>query len=120
MELSPTEIQKLAIAKSKGKRPKYLDERSSDHLMSMILVLAEELSVTRERADTLERLLFEKNIISSDLIESFVPDQEAALERQIRASEFASRLVRSVRQEIDSLSNDQKTTEEMAELLKKI
>ena len=53
---SPDEIQSLAVKKSKGKRPKYLGEDSADHLLSMIMVLAEELAVSRERADTLERL----------------------------------------------------------------
>ena len=44
---SSDEIQSLAVKKSKGKRPKYLDENSADHLLSMIMVLAEELAVSR-------------------------------------------------------------------------
>ena len=120
MSLSPVDIQKLAIEKSKGKRPKYLDERSNDHLLSMIMVLAEELSVTRERADTLERLLEAQGVINRDYIETFVPNEEQAVERQLRGSEFASRLIRSVRQEIDGLSGTQKSTEEMAQRLKEM
>jgi len=120
MLLSQVEIQNLAIEKSKGKRPTYLDERSSDHLLSMIMVLAEELSVTRERADTLERLLEAQGVINRENIETFVPTSEQAVERQVRGSEFASRLIRSVRQELDGLSRHQKTTEEMAEFLKGI
>jgi hypothetical protein len=120
MALSPADIQKLAIEKPKGKRPVYLDERSNDHLLSMIMVLAEELSVTRERADTLERLLESQGVISREKIESFVPNTEQAVERQLRGSEFANRLIRSARQELDGLSGQQKSTEEMADFLKGI
>lgn len=116
--LTPTDIQKLAIAKSKGKRPKYLDESANDHLLSMIMVLAEELAVTRERADTLERLLESSGIIERDQIQNFVPDKEAGLERQIQNSEFVTRLIRSIRHEIDTLTGDHKSTEEIVDFLK--
>ena len=116
--LTPSEIQKLAIAKSKGKRPKYLGAESNDHLLSMVLVLAEELSVTRERADTLERILEEKGLLNRSDIESYDPSTEAGLERQISNGEFATRLVRSIRQELDTLADDNKTTEEIVEFLK--
>ena len=119
MSLSAADIQKMAIKKSKGKRPKYLDERANDHLLSMIMVLAEELSVARERADTLERLLEDQGVISREDIETFIPSKTQAIEQQ-RGSEFTSRLIRSVRQEIDGLSGQQKSTEEMAKFLKEI
>ena len=117
--LTPTDIQKLAIAKSKGKRPKYLDEKANDHLLSMIMVLAEELAVTRERADTLERLLENAGLIKRDAIENYVPNAETGLERQIKNSEFVSRLIRSVRHEIDTLTGDYKSTEEIVDFLQK-
>jgi len=117
--LSPSEIQKLAIAKPKGRRPKYLGPESNDNLLSMILVLAEELSVTRERADTLERLLEKHGIIERSDIESYDPTPEAGLERQIRHADFATRLVRSIRQELDTLNDNSKTTDEIVDFLKK-
>lgn len=116
--LTPTEIQKLAIQKAKGKRPKYLGAESSDHLLSMIMVLAEELAVTRERADTLERLLEEQGTLSREKIEKFTPSQEVGLERQIKHSEFSSRLLRSLRQEIDALAGNNKSTEDLVDFLK--
>jgi len=116
--LSPTDIQKLAIAKSKGKRPTYLDEKANDHLLAMIMVLAEELAVTRERADTLERLLDAQGIIQREQIEEFTPDAETGLERQIKNSEFVTRLIRSIRHEIDTLNGHYKSTEEIVDFLK--
>ena len=117
--LTPTDIQKLAIAKSKGKRPKYLDEKANDHLLAMIMVLAEELAVTRERADTLERLLENAGMIKREAIENYVPNAEIGLDRQIKNSEFVSRLIRSVRHEIDTLTGDYKSTEEIVDFLQK-
>ena len=116
--LSPADIQKLAIAKSKGKRPSYLDETANDHLLSMIMVLAEELAVTRERADTMERILVSKGIMKLDEIEDYEPDAEAGLERQVKNTEFVSRLIRSIRHEIDTLDGGHKSTEEMVDFLK--
>jgi len=117
--LTPIEIQSLAIQKAKGKRPKYLDATSSDHLLSMIMVLAEELAVSRERSDTLERLLETKGVLSRDDIEDFTPSQEVGAERQIKHSEYISRLLRSLRQEVDALAGDNKSTEEIVDFLKK-
>ena len=116
--LTPSEIQKLAIAKSKGKRPNYLGAEANDNLLSMVMVLAEELAVTRERADTLERLLETHGILPRSEIEGFTPSEDVGLERQVKNSEFTSRLLRSLRHEIDALSGDNKSTEEIVDFLK--
>ena len=116
--LSPSEIQNLAIQKAKGKRPKYLGEDSTDHLLSMLMVLAEEMAVMRERNDTLERLLEGHGIITRDEVEEYIPSSDIGIERQIKHSEFISRLLRSVRHEVDALSGNNKTTEEIVDFLK--
>lgn len=117
--LSPSEIQKMAIRKAKGKRPKYLGEDSTDHLLSMIMVLAEEMAVMRERNDTLERLLETHSVLERHEIDSFVPSTDEGIERQLKHSEFITRLMRSVRHEVDALSGDNQTTEEIVDFLKK-
>ena len=116
--LSPTDIQSLALKKAKGKRPKYLGEDSSDHLLSMIMVLAEELAVSRERADTLERLLETHGVVSRQEVDGFIPSSAAGTERQIKHSEFISRLLRSLRHEVDALAGDNQSTEEIVDFLK--
>lgn len=116
--LTPSEIQSLAVQKAKGKRPQYLDATSSDHLLSMIMVLAEELAVSRERTDTLERLLEERGILPRDDIETYTPSPEIGAERQIKHSEYISRLLRSLRHEVDALSGNNKSTEEIVDFLK--
>ena len=42
---------------AKGKKPIYLDERAIDNLMAMVLTLTQELSVLRDRLDTIEQLI---------------------------------------------------------------
>lgn len=116
--LSPTEIQSLALNKAKGKRPKYLDENATDHLLAMVMVLAEELAVTRERADTLERLLEAQGVITRGAIETYIPDSHTGAQRQVKHSEFISRLLRSLRHEVDALSGNNQSTEEIVDFLK--
>ena len=41
---------------AKGKKPNYLNDGSIDNLMAMIMTLTQEISVLRDRIDTLERL----------------------------------------------------------------
>lgn len=116
--LSPIEIQGLALNKSKGKRPVYLDENATDHLLSMVMVLAEELAVARERSDTLERILEAQGVVSRDEIETYIPEKNVGIERQVEHSGFISRLLRSLRHEVDALSGDNQSTEEVVDFLK--
>jgi len=108
----------MAAAKAKGKRPQYGTDPMTDHLVAMIATLATELSVTRERADTLERLLASKGVISRDEIEAYEPDLGAGRERQQENLAFATRLLRSMIQEAESLHRPEKSAEEMVEELK--
>lgn len=117
--LSDQEIQRLAIAKAKGKRPKYLGTSAEEHLLSMVMVLAEELAVMRERSDTLERLLDQHGVLPRSKIESYDPDSATGQARQKKHLEFNARLLRSLRQESDALHRNDKSAEEMADLLKK-
>ena len=116
--LSETELLNLATAKAKGKRPKYLGTTAEEHLLSMVMVLAEELAVMRERNDTLERLLDKYGVINRSEIEVNTPGPEAGQARQKQHLQFTSRLLRSLRQEVDTLKGVDKTAEEMAEILK--
>ena len=48
---------------AKGKKPNYLNDGPIDNLMAMIMTLTQEISVLRDRIDTLERILESKKII---------------------------------------------------------
>lgn len=116
--LSESEILKLATTKAKGKRPKYLSTPAEEHLLSMVMVLAEELAVMRERSDTLERLLDKYGVINRAEIENYQPGKQAGQARQKQNLQFSSRLLRSLRQEVDTMQGRDKSAEEMAEILK--
>ncbi|MBZ0333012.1 hypothetical protein [Marinobacter sp. AL4B] len=70
--------------KAKGQRPVFFDDPAVDKLISMIFGLTNEMSVLYERQDTLERLLKEKNVVTSDEIESYVPGDSVRKERDAR------------------------------------
>jgi hypothetical protein len=63
------------------------------------MAVAQELAVSRQRVDTLERLLRMKGILSADEIEGFAPDPTAATERAMWTQEYLARVLRIVHQE---------------------
>lgn len=67
---------------AKGQRPRFFDDDSSDTLLAMNVALLTELMVTRERLDTLERLVAAKGLVSREEIERYEPDAAAELERE--------------------------------------
>ncbi len=106
----------LASNKSKGKRPYFFDDPAVERVLNITMAVAGELAVARERIDTLERLLEEKGIIQRSDIESYVPaTKEIANERQQWHSEYISRVLRIVQQEMEELARPDKTLTEIAD-----
>lgn len=89
--------------KAKGKRPIYFQEPEVDKLLAIVMALAGEISVLRERLDTLERLLEEKGIISLAEIEAYQPDEQVAQEREQWRTDYIARLLRVIEEEVDAL-----------------
>ena len=88
----------LAGKKSKGRRPYFLDT-DIERLTNIVLVLAQELSVVRERADTLERLLEASGVVTTAQIEAFTPTKAQAEERGAWTQEYLARVFRVLQQE---------------------
>ena len=87
-----------AGAKPAGKRPYFLDPQV-ERVLAITMAVAQELAVSRQRVDTLERLLRAKGIIAADEIERFAPDPDAAAERALWTQEYLARILRIVQQE---------------------
>jgi hypothetical protein len=88
---------------AKGKRPHYLSDPTSEKILAMLMALAGEVSVMRDRMETIERLSEKKKVFYLEDIENYVPsDQEQAV-RQERRAEYLQRIFRSVQEEIDEL-----------------
>ncbi len=89
---SQVKLQKHA----KGSRPYYFDEPAVDRLLAMILALASEVSVSRDRQDTLERLISDKGLLSQNEIEDFQPTKEILAERDARREHYLGQILRIV------------------------
>ena len=82
--------------KAKGKRPVYLEEINNDKLLAIIMALAGEVSVLRERLDTIEKLVVAKGIISSEDIENYQPDAEVNEAREQWRADYINRILRVI------------------------
>lgn len=67
---------------ARGPRPEFFDDGKSDTLLAMNVALLSELMVTRERLDTLERLVASKGLLRREEIDAFEPDEAAERERE--------------------------------------
>lgn len=72
----------------RGKRPSIHDTASVDYLMHMVTVLAQELSATRDRLDTLERVASDKSLFTQADIEAYAPTEEALTFREANRQQF--------------------------------
>ena len=86
---------------AKGKKPIYLDERSIDNLMAMIMTLTQEISVLRDRLDTIEKLLVSKKAITLEDIETFEPDDDLVEERRDRRQMLLKRVLLPIAKELE-------------------
>jgi hypothetical protein len=111
---APIDWIALSAKKAKGKRPAYFDDPATDRLLSITMALAAELSVTRERLDTLERLLDAKGVVARDAVESYRPDREAAYERGVATREYIARILRGVQQDMEAIAEVEPPIEQVS------
>lgn len=88
--------------KAKGKRPSFFKNPDIDKVMGILMALAGEVSVLRERIDTVERLALQKGLVSKEEIDAFVPDREVANQRERWREEYIARILRVVQQELEA------------------
>ena len=113
------EVIRLAGAKARGRRPQFFANPEIDRLVSITLALAGELAVTRERLDTLERLLAQRAVLNREDIEGYVPDRQAAQERGRWHQEYLARVLRVLQQEVEALQQSDPQAEQVAGELSK-
>jgi hypothetical protein len=85
----------------KGKRPQYFSDPAIDKLLWATMTLAQELAVTRDRLDALERLLAEKRVLKSDAVDRYVPPPAVEAKRDARRSAYIARVLRAVEAELE-------------------
>jgi hypothetical protein len=92
--------------KAKGRRPVYSGDPHVDKLYAVVMALAGEVSVLRERADTTERVLATRGVLARGDIENYVLDEAALAERDRWRAEFLERLLRVVTEEVHNQDAD--------------
>ncbi|MDG2242996.1 MAG: hypothetical protein P8L66_05825 [Rhodospirillaceae bacterium] len=81
---------------SKGMRPQFFHDPTSDKLLAMVMALAGEVSVMRDRNDTLERLIDAKGLLDKSEIDQYKPSKEVIAERDAWRQEYLSHILRIV------------------------
>jgi hypothetical protein len=94
---------KEAGRKARGKRPLFFEDQQAERVLNITMALAQELAVTRERLDTLERILASKGQVNRSDIEQWQPNDEEARERQLWQQDFIARILRIVQQEREGI-----------------
>ncbi|EED34055.1 conserved hypothetical protein [gamma proteobacterium NOR5-3] len=89
--------------KAKGKRPQFFELAESERIMGILMAVVEELAVTRERLDTVERLLESTGKLDRSAIDAFHPDAAQARERGLMNQEYIARVMRILQQEREAL-----------------
>ncbi len=113
--MTQIDVNALANAKAKGKRPYFFDDPAVERVLAITMAVAGELAVTRERLDTVERLLEAGTSVTKANIEAYRPDDDAARERQEWHAEYINRILRIVHQELEGLQNDDVSPEQLAD-----
>ena len=89
--------------KAKGKRPAFFDDPQIDKVMGIVTALAGEVSVLRERIDTIERLAAGKGLFTTEDVDAYRPDDSVANQREQWRSEYIERVLRVVHQELEGM-----------------
>lgn len=93
----------LAGTRAKGARPFYFDNPDIDRLLSIIMAVAMEHAVTRQRLDALERLIESRGVLTREELDHYAPDTDAEGERTQWTKEYIARILRLVQQETETL-----------------
>lgn len=91
---------------ARGARPQFYAESGLDHAMSMILVLASELSVLRDRVDAMERVGKRHGIDFAAEIDALQLDQAALESRENARQELLRRLYYLASKEAQELAEN--------------
>ncbi|WP_338876184.1 hypothetical protein WBJ53_11075 [Spirosoma sp. SC4-14] len=110
----------LSGARAKGPRPYSLGDRSLEDALNIIMALAGELAVVRERLDTLERLLEQKGVVLPEEVDQFVPTYDQEKKRQQWQADYIARILRIVQQELEAIQQPTLNNSNMKEILEEL
>jgi hypothetical protein len=99
---------KPALPKTfKGKRPDFFDDPAVDRVLAIALAIAGEVSVLRDRVDSIERVAAAKGGFNKADVDAYEPPADVAQEREAWRQAYLNRIFHVIRQEIDDLKRSQ-------------
>ena len=90
--------------RAKGARPYFFDDPAVDKLLAITMALAGEVSVLRDRLDSVLQLADAKGLLSNDDVEAYVPGPDVRAERDAWREDFLRRVLRIVEVELEDVS----------------
>jgi hypothetical protein len=87
----------------KGPKPQYFADPATDKLLTMVLELIGELSVSRDRIDTLERMIEQAGLFKASDVDAYLPDETVNAARAERRARMLSRIFRASEKELDTI-----------------
>jgi hypothetical protein len=91
---------------AKGHRPSFFDDPVNDRMMAMMMALITEVSVLRDRVDTIEAIAEKKGVILAKEIENFIPDAARADARERSRQELLDRVLYIFQEEVDDVARN--------------
>ncbi len=90
---------------AKGKKPRYFADPATDKLLQMVITLAGELSVLRDRLDLVERLATEAGAFDRGKLETMQLTEADVAERDTNRADFVARVLRVLDQDLEEITN---------------
>lgn len=89
----------------KGKKPGYFADPATDKLLQIVVTLAGELSVVRDRLDLVERLATEAGAFDRARLETVQLTDADKAERNANRADFVARILRVIEQDLEEITN---------------
>ena len=103
---------------AKGKKPGYFADPATDKLLQMVVTLAGELSVVRDRLDLVERLASEAGAFDRGKLETLALSETDKAERDANRADFVARILRVLEQDLEEITNPEaRGFDELVEVL---
>jgi hypothetical protein len=92
---------------ARGKRPAFHDNPSIDRLVSIVLALTSEVSVLRDRVDTIELIGTRAGLLLEGAVDAFVPDLAVRERREAARDAYLDRVLHIMQAEIEGLERNE-------------
>jgi hypothetical protein len=89
----------------RGIKPQYFADPATDKLLQIVIALAGELSVTRDRLDLVERLAARRGLFDAGDVETIELTEAETAEREANRADFIARILRALQQELAEIAD---------------